>query len=56
LIVKVPLDSVIAPDLHKLRRVEHALPYTESIASAASHAVKEVEPNADESFARTLIW
>ena len=56
LIVKPPFASAIAPALHKLRRVEHTLPYTESMASAASHAVKEVEPNADESFARTLVW
>jgi len=56
LIVKVPFVSVIAPDLHKLRKVEQAFPYTESMASAVSHAVKEVEPNADESFERTLFW
>ena len=54
--MKIPFDSVIAPDLRKLRRVEQVLPYTESIASAASHAVKGAEPNADESVASVLVW
>ena len=55
LIVKVPFDSAIAPALRKLRKVEQVLPYTESMASAASHAVNEVEPNAEESVASVLI-